>query len=134
MRLGSSNRTGAQQGYLKCSIEGTNNQLWNVFQRFFQLQLFCFPKRYIFCRQKRTIFMDAHPYFWLLNSTGKMMACSRHNQIKFWGILCTLLKYTEMSIPHKDIEPWTFNLIHVILSDVIYVLIIKQMDLIFKLF
>ena len=63
-----------------------------------------------------------------------MMTWSRHNQIKFWGILCTLLKYTEMSIPHKDIEPWTFNLIHVILSDVIYVLIIEQMDLIFKLF
>ena len=27
---------------------------------------FCFPKRYIFCRQKRTAVMDAHPYFRLL--------------------------------------------------------------------
>ena len=46
---------------------------------------FSFPKRYIICRQKRKAVMDACPWFRLLNSTGKMMTCLRHNEIKFWG-------------------------------------------------
>ena len=32
--------TGAWQGYLKCSIWGTNNQLPNIFYKFVHLQLF----------------------------------------------------------------------------------------------
>ena len=60
----------ALRGYLKCSIWGTNNQLWNRFYKFVhlllfnvkykfvQLQLFdvkfLFSEKYIFCKQNRT--------------------------------------------------------------------------------
>ena len=44
---------------------------------------FCFPQRYIRRRQKRANVTYVRPYFRLLKSTGKMMTCSRHNQIKF---------------------------------------------------
>ena len=44
--------------------------------------IFSFPKIYIFHRQKRAAIMDARTYFWILNSTGKLMTPLRHNQIK----------------------------------------------------
>ena len=56
---------------------------------------FCFPKRYIFCMQKRTVVMDLHPYFWILNSIRKMMACWKHNQISF-EVHHPVLKYTKI--------------------------------------
>ena len=62
--------TGAQGGYLKCSIPGTNNELQKRFYKFVHLQLstvkqkfvhlklfdvkFLFSKKYIFHKQKRT--------------------------------------------------------------------------------
>ena len=38
--------------------------------------------------------MDARPYFWLLNSTGKIMICSTHNQVKFLRYALILRTYT----------------------------------------
>ena len=61
---------GVEQGYLKCSIRSTNNQLPNIFFTFAHLQLFnvkckfvhlqqfgikfLFSKTHIFCKRKRT--------------------------------------------------------------------------------
>ena len=63
--------TGADRGYLKCGIQGTNNQLQNRFYKFAHLQLFNFKykfallellevkglffKKIIFYKQKRTV-------------------------------------------------------------------------------
>ena len=67
---GSEEASGAQRGYLKCSIRGTNNQLPIEFHKFVYLQLFnvkykfvhlqlldykfLFSEKHIFCKQERT--------------------------------------------------------------------------------
>ena len=96
-------KTGAQQGYLKCSIRGTNNQIRNRFYKSVRLQLFnvkckfiylqllnvkykfiqlnCltsnifFPKNIFLASRRERIFMDARPQFRVFNSAAKMMTC-----------------------------------------------------------
>ena len=84
--------TGAEWGYLKCSIQGTNNQLPNIFYKLFifncltlNIKLlifklfdikFLFSENHVFHKQKRMAVygvMDACPQFWILNSPGKMI-------------------------------------------------------------
>ena len=69
---------------------------------------FLFSKRYIFRRQDRTAVMDASPYFWLLNSIGKMMICSRHNQ-KGFEVPHAVKKYPKIRIPSKRYGIYTVN-------------------------
>ena len=71
--------TGVWQGYLKCSIWGTNNQLPNIFYNLFifnclalNIELFIFTffdvnfffsEKHVFCKQKRMavyVLMNAH--------------------------------------------------------------------------
>ena len=53
---------------------------------------FLFSEDHIFCKQNRTerLLMDAHPYFRILNSPGKMMTCYLRDINKFlrYHILC----------------------------------------------
>ena len=94
--------SGAQRGYLKCSIRGTNDQLLNIFYKFLHLELFnikhkivhlqvarrqiFFSENHVFRKQKRKDvygLMGARPQFWILNSAGKMMTCQLRDTNKF---------------------------------------------------
>ena len=84
-------KTGAQQGYLKCSIRGTNNQIRNRFYKSVRLQLLnvkckfiqlnCltsnifFPKNIFLASRREGMFMDARPQFRVFNSAAKIMTC-----------------------------------------------------------
>ena len=100
--------SGAQRGYLKCSIRGTINQIRNRFYKSIHLMSnanllifncltsninlfnfnclrsnFCFPKNIFFASRRERMFMDARPQFRVFNSTGKMMTCYLRDTNKF---------------------------------------------------
>ena len=61
---------GAQWGYLRCSIRGTNNQLPNRFYKFVHLQLFnvkfLFSKNHVSDKQRRMVVYGRTSFFWVL--------------------------------------------------------------------
>ena len=50
--------------------------------------------------------MNARPYCWLLNSTGKMLTCLRINQ-KSFEVLYPVHKYTKIRISKKRYQTYT---------------------------
>ena len=46
---------------------------------------FCFPKNIFFASRRERLFMDACPYFWVFNLSGKMITCYLRDTNKFWG-------------------------------------------------
>ena len=52
---------------------------------------FCFPKNISFASRRERMFMGARPWFWVLNSTRKMMTCYLRdtNKILRSRTLCT---------------------------------------------
>ena len=46
---------------------------------------FCFPKNIYFASRREPLFVDARPYFQILNSLGKMMTSYIRDTNKFWG-------------------------------------------------
>ena len=52
---------------------------------------FCFPKNMYFASRREQLFVDARPYFRILNSLRKMMTCYLRETIKFlrYRTLCT---------------------------------------------
>ena len=65
---------------------------------------FCFPKNIYFASRRERVFMDVHPYFWILNSPGKMMICYLRDTNKFlrYRTLCTSI--LKCGFPAKSIE------------------------------
>ena len=57
--------------------------------------------------------MHARPYFQLLNATGKVMTCLRHNQTSF-EIPHPEQKYSKMQILGSKNEPTWFTLFKVL--------------------
>ena len=86
--------SGAQQGYLKCSIQGTNKQSPNIFYKFILFNCltlniklfifnlfdvkFCFPKIMSFANKRERLFIKLWTRvlsFRILNSLGEIMTC-----------------------------------------------------------
>ena len=76
-------KSGGSEGTSSVAFEELKINCQRRFKHFFNFNCltsnFCFPKRYIFRRQRNTRVMDASPYVRSLNSTGKMMTCSNLN-------------------------------------------------------
>ena len=113
-------KSGAQRGYLKCSIRGTNNRLRNRFYKFVHLQLFnvkynfvqfqlfhvkfLFSEKHSFANRRERLFMDARSQFRVLNSPGKMMTCYLRGTNKFLRYRTLHTSILKCGFPAKGIE------------------------------
>ena len=111
--------SGAQGGYLKCSIRGTNNELRNKFCKFVHLQLFSvkckfvhlqlfdvklfFPEKHIFREQKRTVCYGRASVIsdFKLTRKNNDLLYLRHKQ--FFEVPLSVHEYTKIQIPAKSI-------------------------------
>ena len=62
---------------------------------------FCFPKNISFANRRKRLFMDARPYFHILNSFGKMITCFLRDTNKVFEVPHPAHEYTKMRIPNK---------------------------------
>ena len=112
--------TGAQGGYLKCSIRGTNNELRNRFYKFVHLQLFSIKYKFVhlqlfdvkflfsekkiyFGRRREQLFMNARSQFWILNSSGQMMTCYLRGTNTFLRYRTVCTSILKCRFPEKGI-------------------------------
>ena len=68
---------------------------------------FCFPKKYIFRRQKRMFVMDARLYFQIWNAPGKIICSLRSMNNFFLRYRNLFIKATKMQIPDKRYHTYT---------------------------
>ena len=65
---------------------------------------FCFPKNTSFANRRKRLFMDARPYFRILNSSGKMMTCYLRDTNKFLRYRTLRTSILKCGFPTKGIE------------------------------
>ena len=65
---------------------------------------FCFPKNISFANRRKRLFMDARPYFRILNSSRKMMICYLRDTNKFLKYRTLRTSILKCRFPTKGIE------------------------------
>ena len=65
---------------------------------------FCFPKNTSFANRRKRLFMDARPYFRILNSSGKMMTCYLRDTNKLLRYRTLRTSILKSGFPTKGIE------------------------------
>ena len=65
---------------------------------------FCFPKNISFANRRKRLFMDACPYFRILNSSRKMMICYLRDTNKFLRYRTLRTSILKCGFPTKGIE------------------------------
>ena len=109
-------RPGAQGGYLKCSIRGTNNELPKRFYKFVHLQLSSVNDRFVHLRLfnvkykfvhlqlfgPKLLFSEKH----IFRKQKRMAVCGRASV--FSGFKLSRENYELLSLRHK----WIFKVMH----------------------
>ena len=65
---------------------------------------FCFLKNMSFANRRKRLFMDAHPYFGILNSFGKKMTCYLRDTNQFLRYHTLRTSILKFGFPTKGIE------------------------------
>ena len=75
---------------------------------------FCFPQNASFTNRRKRLFMDARPYFGILNSFRKMMTCYLRGTNKFWRYRALRTSILKCGFATKGIELTRFVLFEVL--------------------
>ena len=74
---------------------------------------FCFFKNIYFSSRREQLFVDMHPYFWILNSLCKMMTCYLWGTNKFLRYHSPCTSIPHCGFPTKSIKLTRFKFFEV---------------------